>query len=198
MASSRAIRLTIVFTAVWSCVLLGLLFVCRIALQQTERANADSLLTADWNTLKGYLKIERGRPFWYADYDDLDERATVARLRKSFRMVDGSGTVLELSPAAADLESSQPMVFASVIQEVERSGATFSTAVKDSNGKPFLLLCGQLRDETGSQKYYASIGRPLSFNHRFFTNWALLVLLAVSLSAPLSAVMVRVCARIDP
>jgi hypothetical protein len=198
--SSATVRLTIVYTVIWCCVLTGLLFACRTTLVKSERASTSKLLAADWDTMKGYLRIESGKAMWYADFDDPDEKATVSRLMKAFLMVDSNGGVIERSTAAASLERSLPKTFVSAFRVVQRTRAPFSTMIRDEGGRPFLLLCGPLRDEPRSHNYYAFIGRPIVANEslvfRFFNNWQVLLLVAVSLSGLLSAMMVRHCSAV--
>jgi hypothetical protein len=194
-SSSIPIRLTIVYTIIWSCVLMGLLFLWRTTLERAERVNASSLAAADWDTLKGYLKIERGKANWYADYDDPVERTVVSRLRRTFLMIDSEGQFLERSDAAGNLERLNPEILNAAFRTVQQAQKPVSIKITDRNGNPFLLFGGRLLDESHQQQYYALIARPVDEMPpvSFLGNSFLLVFLAVGISFPINALMVRHC-----
>jgi hypothetical protein len=184
--------LTFIYGFIWTSVLAGLLFLCETIQATYERTNNSDLLAADWSTLKGFLRIERGKAMWYADLNDPNESATVSRLQRGVIVTDSVGNVLERSPAAANLTRNE--IFDTVRQAAARH--PISMTVRDGSGKPFLVLCGQLLDESGTQQYYAFIGRPL-IGGRLIKNWLLLILPAAALSFALSWSMIRYARKIE-
>jgi hypothetical protein len=192
---STTMRLTIVYSIIWACVLMGPLVLHRATLVEAESVNASSLLAADWDTLKGYLKIERGKAMWYADLDDPDEKTTVSRLQRTFLMIDSDGKILERSHAADDLERSKPGMFEIAVRTVQQAQKPSSIKVTDRNGNPFLMFCGKLWDEAHQHQYYVLIGRsfrqPLPL--RLLENWFFLIPLAFAISVSISTLMVRHC-----
>jgi hypothetical protein len=136
--------------------------------------------------LKAFLRFENGRPTWYYDRDDPDENAIVSRLRRNVILTDSQGGVME---TFGPLDSVDVKIFDVALQNVRQTGTNVETMTYDRSGAPFLLLCGQLRDERGPRQYYAFLRRPMVGNRI----WFLLTFLAAGLSFALSALMVRHC-----
>ncbi len=191
------IRLTIVYTFIWTVVLAGLLFICRTMLNHAERTNASTLLAADLAAVKGYLRIENGKMVWYADLSDPDEKVTVTRLQRNLMVTDSQGKFMEIPPSTVDLHRAETKTFDAALHAVQQTRANFSTTAKDQSGHPFLLLCAQLRDESGAHQYYAFLSRSIAGNESvmvgLFRNRLFLILLAAGLSFCLSSLMVRHC-----
>ena len=189
--ASRSLRLTFVYTVIWTSVLTSLLFLGKTMLSKIDRANAANLLAADWGTLKGFLRIEQGKVMWYADFDDRGESAMVARLRRMVIVTDSRGKVIARPPAGTRPTDAELVDIARQASQVP-----VSRMARDGNGNPFLLVCGPLRDERGSQLYYGFIGRTLPMS-RWFGYWLLLILPAAGLSFALSWLMVRQAQKIE-
>jgi hypothetical protein len=179
---SKLIRLTLVYTLIWTGVLATLLAVFNITTQKIYQSAVSNSLAADWSALKGYLKIEQGKLNWYFDSSDPDEAASVSRLRHILVVTDRAGKIMEQSPLAPPVDST-----------AARDLATGPKLARDRNGRPILLLGGQLWDEGRSQQYYAFIGRPVAGDERLLGAWVLPVLSALAFSFLLCGLMVRHC-----
>ena len=180
---SKPVRLTVVYGLVWASVLSGILILWRASLEERQRQAVAASLASDWGTLKGYLRIERGRANWYFDKDDADEAAIISRLRSTFALADENGKLLELSPAVADLA---PAAFQSMKPATSISHVR---AIRNRRGARFLFYSGELRSEDGSRPYYAVLGRPILAAPSV---WPLL-LLAAGFSFAVTGSMIRQC-----
>lgn len=184
--SPKSVRLTLIFTLIWTTILSASLIFSKTILDRTQTAYVHDALSADWGALKSYLHIEHGKPTWYFDNDDSDQAAIVARLRAAFLLTDAAGHVLESSPSATWLQARLP---------VPPPQTPSLTTMKTDAGVPYLVWRGTLRDESGSQQYYGfiahSIRQPLAM--RLLRNGFFLICLALGLSFLLTTLMVRHC-----
>src|SRR3982074_1978902 len=60
------------------------------------------LLTEEWGAVKGYLRIDKGKIFWYYDTEDPEEAFIVDRLKQVYLLTDANGTPLEWSDRYKD------------------------------------------------------------------------------------------------
>ena len=80
-----------------------LLLVIGVIFRGTLVSNVNEQITdglnQDWETLKGYVKIEKSediyKPNWYYDRDDADEAATSSRLQAVCMIADENGQFLQ-------------------------------------------------------------------------------------------------------
>jgi heavy metal sensor kinase len=139
---------------------IGLLF------RQTLSANLErqtrDLLDQEWATVRGYLRIESGRPFWYYDRMDPDETYIVSRLQRVYLLADAQGDPVESSEIYRAIGIEPP----ERIRELMRlNGPSWRTRT-GASGTAYLIRSGIVFDEKHSQPYFVAIGRSLSDNRR--------------------------------
>jgi hypothetical protein len=171
------IRLTFLYGAIWTVALSALLF---LITNDLNRTYTRAMLDADWNAMKGFLKIERGKAWWYVDTDDPQESSTAARLRRSMILIDERGNVLERGPSANYVETAR---------HLRKADLTRTYFPIDHEHR--MVTAGLLNDESHQHQYYAFLATPTARDRL----WPYLV--AVALSFLLSALMVRHCRGIS-
>lgn len=124
-------------------------------------------LEQEWAAVKGYLRIENGRPIWYYDRDDPDESFIIERLRRVYVVADGQGTIL--ANAQGNLQISE------VYESIGRDTPAHIAAVlaspqaqwevrKSAKGIPYLIRSGAVYDESNRKPYFVAVGRTLADN----------------------------------
>ena len=126
-------------------------------------------LDQEWGALKGYLRIEHGRPHWYVDFADPDEAGIGARLRQIYVLAETSGIIKEESPEFRLLGLSGPDAIRSAASNPDHW-------ITKANSKrvPYLIRKGLIADEAPPHaRYYVAIGRSLTNNQELIRqfNW---------------------------
>jgi len=78
---SLRFRLTVGYALFFSVMLIGVGTLYRQKLAASLDTQIRDGLEQEWAAVKGYLRIENGRPIWYYDRDDPDESFIIERLR---------------------------------------------------------------------------------------------------------------------
>jgi two-component system OmpR family sensor kinase len=125
-------------------------------------------LEQEWGALKGYLRIEHGRPHWYVDFADPDEAGIGARLRQVYILAETNGTIKQESPEFRLLG----LDTANAIQQAS-SNAEHWIIKSNSKNVPYLIRKGLITDEAVNARYYVAIGRSLTNNQNLLRrfNW---------------------------
>jgi heavy metal sensor kinase len=172
-------RLTFSYVAVFTVLLsfIGLFFSTQLRTIYDQQTR--DLLTEEWGAIRGYLRFEKGKPFWAYDPQDPEETFIVERLRRVYLLTDADGRVLEVSAAyQSDIGIDDPVR----IRRMVRSAVPIWSVRRGTARVPFIIRSGPILDE--GQRYYLAIGRSLSdsnqvveeFTRNFFVAVPLLVL----------------------
>jgi heavy metal sensor kinase len=156
-------KLTVSFGLFFALTLVSIGVIFRGELVSTVNAQISDGLTQDWDSVKGYLKIQKTRDgtyerYWFADYEDADEAWTVSRLRSVIAIADENGRFMELSPKYESI--GQPSRAA--IQSTLSSRDAVLREVRSQDGIPYMVRSWYVYDEYHSRKFFVSIGRPLT------------------------------------
>jgi heavy metal sensor kinase len=152
-------RLTLTYIVFFTLLLalLGVFF--RETLQALYDSQLHNILNEEWGTVRGYLRIEKGKPVWYYDRNDPEEAIIIDRLRQVYLLTDASGTILEIGPDYNEI----------AIESVEDIKQTIQAKEpvwkhkRNSEGTEYLIRAASLMSE-GGIPYYVAIGR--SFEQR--------------------------------
>jgi heavy metal sensor kinase len=155
-------RLTASYALFFTLLLLGIGLLFRQTLSANLERQARDLLDQEWATVRGYLRIENGRPFWYYDRMDPDETYIVSRLQRVYLLADAQGEPVESSELYRGIGIERP----ERIRELMRhNGPSWRTRTGPS-GVPYLIRSGVIFDEKHRQPYFVAIGRSLVENER--------------------------------
>jgi heavy metal sensor kinase len=159
--SALRVRLTLSYVLLLSVILLGLGFLFHETLDYTLFSNTEEILNEEWAAIKGYLRVEKGRPVWFFDSQDSEEAFIVRRLRRVFLLTDAEGRVLEVSPAYSQLGIDSPDEVHRMLQWQQ----PLWRVRRGENGISYLVRSGVHFDDT-RRPYYVAIGRALDANER--------------------------------
>lgn len=136
-----------------------------LSLESQSRETLDQ----EWGALKGYLRIEHGRPVWYVDHHDPDEAGIEARIKQVYLLAETNGNILEESPEFRLLGlDSQAAIRAAASSKEKWIEKTSSKNVR------YLVRAGLIADEAPPNVlYHVSIGRSLTANRHLLRrfNW---------------------------
>jgi heavy metal sensor kinase len=164
---SLRFRLTVGYALFFSVMLIGVVMVYRQRLSASLDAQVRDGLEQEWAAVKGYLRIENGRPIWYYDRDDPDESFIIERLRRVYVVADGQGTVLadaqgnlQISEAYESIGRDSPAHIAAVLASPQAQWEVR----KSAKGVPYLVRSGMVFDENNRKPYFVAVGRSLADN----------------------------------
>ena len=150
-------RLTASYALFFTLLLLGLGLLFRQALSANFERQTRDLLDQEWATVRGYLRIDSGRPYWYYDRMDPDETYIVSRLQRVYLLADAKGEPIESSAIYRGLGIERP----ERIREMMRQSGPSWRIRTGPSGIPYLIRSGVLFDDKLRQPYFAAIGRSL-------------------------------------
>ncbi len=164
---SLRFRLTVGYALFFSVMLIGVGTLYRQKLAASLDAQIRDGLEQEWAAVKGYLRIENGRPIWYYDRDDPDESFIIERLRHVYVVADGHGKVLadaqgnlQVSGAYESIGRDTPAHIAAVL----RSPLPQWEVRRSARGVPYLIRSGAIYDENNRMPYFVAVGRSLADN----------------------------------
>jgi heavy metal sensor kinase len=167
ITQSLRFRLTVGYALFFSVTLIAVGSVYRQKLAASLDAQVRDGLEQEWAAVKGYLRIENGRPIWYYDRDDTDESFIIERLRRVYVVADGQGTVLadaqgnlQISEAYESIGRDAPARIAAALAS---SQAQWEVR-KSAKGVPYLIRSGAVYDESNRKPYFVAVGRSLADN----------------------------------
>src|ERR1019366_2904160 len=159
-------RLTVSYVLLFTVLLIAIGFLFRQTLQSEMNGDVEALLEEEWGAAKGYLSIQNERPIWVWDSTDPEERYIVERLRHVYLLTDSKGYVLDHS-GTDELIGNDSRAEISRILQLPKPEVHIRT---DSNGTPYLIKAGALRDDKGAT-YFFALGRSLEDNVRTVTGF---------------------------
>jgi heavy metal sensor kinase len=167
---SRALRfrLTVAYGMFFTLLLAGVGLLFRQTLSANLDAQIRDVLEQELAAVKGYLRIENGRPLWYFDRMDPDETFIVTRLQRVYLLADARGRILQSSETYRTIGVES----AAQIRELMRSNQA-AWRVRSGGGTPFLIRSGVIYDEKHRQPYFLAIGRSLAENRRVVEQFTL-------------------------
>ena len=170
LTASYALFFTLMFTVV------AVVFRQNLALL-LDRQIRDGL-DQDWAAMKGYLRIERGVPHWYADPHDPDEASIVGRLRRVYLLTDANGREMQGTEAYRTLGVDSP----EEIRQALASGQTRFRESMDAKGTPFVIRSGMVYDEDRKDKFFVAIGRSNADNRKLLRGFTWLCMRLIPLT----------------
>ena len=163
---SLRFRLTVGYALFFCVMLIGVGAVFRQKLETSLDSQIREALDQEWAGLRGYLRIENNRTYWYYDRDDPDESFFIERLRRVYFIADAQGHVLtdeqgnfQTSAAYESIGRDSPAQIAAVLN----SKVPHSEVRKSSKGVPFRIRSGAVDDEN-HKPFFVAIGRSLADN----------------------------------
>ncbi len=169
LTASYAVFFTLLISTV------GLIF--RENLKSSLDQQLRERLDQEWAAVKGYLRIEKGRPIWYADMQDDDEAAIVGRLKSVYLLTDANGNEKQSSTIYRSLGIDPP----GDIRKTLRSQHIVWNEKHDPKGVPYLIRAGAIYDEQHSEMYYLAIGRSLADSRGILQSFTWVMLGVMSL-----------------
>jgi heavy metal sensor kinase len=148
-------RLTLTYIVFFAVLLtfLGVFF--RQTLKSLYDSQLRNILEEEWGAVRGYLRIEKGKINWYYDRGDAEESLIIDRLKQIYLLTDGTGKVLEISPAYKQLGVDNPR---DIRENLRNKKETIWTTRRDHEGQTYLIREGMLTAEDGTP-YFVAIGR---------------------------------------
>lgn len=160
---SLRLRLTLNYALFFTLLLTLSAVVLRQFLAQSLDTQIRAAIDQDWETLKGYLRVDRGGEHWYVDQTDPDEVAVEGRLHRIFLLADAHGNIMDVS----DVYKSLGVDASSQIRAVVAGKQTVWEEKVDSKGEHYLIRASYDNDETVDRLYYyVAIGRSLKDNRK--------------------------------
>jgi heavy metal sensor kinase len=163
-------------------VVIGILF--RKNLESEMDGDVRAALEEEWGAAKGYLEIQNQRPIWIWDSKDPEEAYIVERLRHVYLLTDSNGVALERSETYASIGIDS----AAEIQRVLSSPQPEVHIRTGSDGIPYLIKAGTIRDDKG-RRYLFAIGRSLETSRRTSETFARSYFISLTAIVPLSALL---------
>ena len=161
LARSLRFRLTLSYVLFFTVLLIAIGLLFRQALRSEMNGDVQALLEEEWGAAKGYLQIENQRPIWVWDSTDPEEAYIVERLRHIYLVTDANGYLLEHSETYDSIGDDSRAEIARIL----RLPKPEVHIRLDTNGIPYLIRAGAIRDEKG-QPYFFALGRSLEDNER--------------------------------
>lgn len=163
---SLRFRLTLSYVFLFTILLISLGLVFRTLLDGILEQQAVNIINEEWSIVRGFLRVEKGVPFWAYDKDDPEEATIVNRIRGGlYLLADSSGKTLEVSEVWRDLIGLSP---AEIRRRVQSNASGFETR-HDQDGVNYLLRHGPFLDER--KRYYIVIGRSLADDEKVLSQF---------------------------
>jgi len=159
-------QLTASYGVFFTLLLLALAFIFRGALASNINDENNANLSEDWGALKGYLKVEHGKPDFFYDHDDPDEAATVSRLRRVYLFLDERGKVVQETPSFDSL-TILPASHVPTPERIRRDiqSGLVSWEARDEEGHPYQVRGGIWGDAyEPNRRYCVAIGRSIAYS----------------------------------
>ena len=153
------VRLTFAYIIFFAGFLTVLGFVFREVLRENLDGNVREVLEEEWGAAKGYIRIEKGR-IWFYDKSDPDEALIVERLRHVYLLTTPQGRVLGLSTLYRSLRIDTP----EEIRNALKPNAPKWNIRVNEDGVPYMIRSGVLMDD--GREYFLAIGRSLAENQK--------------------------------
>jgi heavy metal sensor kinase len=164
---SLRFRLTVGYALFFCVMLIGVGALFRQKLEAFQDSQMRDGLEQEWAGLRGYLRLENNRTYWFYDREDPDESFFIERLRRVYFVADAQGHVLadeqgnlQTSEAYESIGRDSPAQIAAVLN----SKVPHWEVRKSSKGVPFLIRSGAVYDEDNRKPYFIAIGRGLADN----------------------------------
>ena len=149
-------RLMLSYVLFFTVLLVAMGFLFRVTIRTLLDMRMREVVNEEWGAVKGYLRIDRGRTYWFADNTDPEESAIVDRLRRSFYLVtDLNGKILEVSNSYRTLGVEGPREIADLLKQPQPVWRIRT----DSNDEKVMLRSGTFIDS--GVTYFLALGRSL-------------------------------------
>ena len=161
-------QLTASFGLFFTLLLLTMCAVFRGQLISTLEEQITAGLDQDWDSFKGYARVERSddayKVNWYADDDDSDEANTKGRLRSLDVVIDQNGHILEQSSKAEELGTPSLKQIRDTLKTNGRDPVWLYE--KDKGGNIYKIRASYVWDSNHRDKFYVAIGRSITNSRR--------------------------------
>ncbi|HMF76913.1 MAG TPA: ATP-binding protein [Bryobacteraceae bacterium] len=145
-------------------VVLAVVGVVGTATEKTVLENQSNQILADeLGALKGYIRFEGGKPYWFVDRGDPEENAAYAQLDDVFVLANELGELDALS--AIDPSLSQLGDRQTILKELAQVEKTHEPVVKtlfSSDQVPYQIISSALIDKATGGRWYVAEGRSLA------------------------------------
>jgi heavy metal sensor kinase len=153
-------RLTLSYALFFTLLLAGAGMIFLEFLQKSLDNGTRDNLDQEWAAMKGFLRIEDGKPRWFADAEDPEENFIVSRMKRVYLITNAYGTVLESSDTYASLGEDTPDEVRATLASKEPTYKTKHTP----DGANYLIRSGVVLDDKNHDPNFVAIGRPLAPN----------------------------------
>jgi heavy metal sensor kinase len=183
---TRGLRftLTLVYTLVFTLLLIGVTVLFRETLKTSLVGQAHDDLEQNWAVVKAYLRIPNDtgqtnyHAYWINDNGDPDESNAVAGVKKTYLITDAAGRVLKdteaLETVSSNFESMGMPKPAEIRSVLQANGAVWSNKT-DADGVPYLIRASYVNGEDDTdRKFYVAIGTSLASNNKVLNGFTLL------------------------
>src|SRR3954453_21786268 len=110
------------------------------------------LLTEEWGAVKGYLRIDKGKIFWYYDTEDPEEAFIVDRLKQVYLLTDANGKPLEWSDKYKDeIGFDAPADVKATLKSQKQNWILR----RSKHGAPYMVRSGPFIDDNHKSFYLA-------------------------------------------
>lgn len=158
---SLRFRLTVSYVVLFMVALVAIGLGFRGLLSSASRRQVEQTLEEEFGEVKGFLRLERGKPVWFFDRQDPDESVIVARLRNGvFVLADSTGAILE----ASSLSRQIGLQSRAEIVRVLAANRPILRLLRDPEGEEYVLREGILVD--GKAHYFVALGLSLADSNR--------------------------------
>jgi len=169
-------RLTVVYTAIFTVLLVGVTLVFRGELTSSLTEQSRDDLNQTWAAVKGFLRIEgpENHVIWYLYSDDPDDNQIKARIQNTYLITDEHGKPVEWSTNYPSLGYDSP----AYVRKTLASNIPL-WRVKKAGGVSYLIRSSWVINENKDHKFYVAIGVSLAPNDRLLRsfNWLSIALI---------------------
>ena len=159
---SRGLRftLTVVYTAIFTVLLVGVTLIFRQKLASSLDEQATDDLNQSWGVVIRTLRIEGPEDHvnWFFDANDPDENNLRARVQQVYLIADAGGAAKEWSSTYQALGFDKP----DYIKTVLDSNQPLWQQRRDAAGVRYLIRAYHVINDARNHKFYVAIGTPLN------------------------------------
>jgi heavy metal sensor kinase len=178
-------RLALSYVLFFAVFLIGVGFATMSILTSVIEREIRGVLEEEWSAVKGFMRIEDGKPSWSFENYDPEEKEIVDRIRKGAYMIAArDGEVLEISETYKSLSPEKPNEIAAAIAK----GQSMWMDRIDDYGYPYKLRAGVIRDKQ-RRPYYLVVGKPVYEYQNTIDNFSRYYSLSIPVGLALSGVL---------
>lgn len=157
-------RLAVTFLLLLTGVLLIMGFVGTTTLRTVLENQSEDEVNEQLGSLKGWIQFydDSGRPYWFADLTDPEEKAEVSRLQAVYVIADDQGRVELGSSESALKPLFDPKTIVSEMARMQKTHEPVLKTVIGADKAPYQVISSTLTDAKHGRKWYVAEGLSLS------------------------------------